>query len=97
MSKYDLQKGALQASGVSFEKSRLATELTPSLHERIGTDGFEELSTLFYNNVFDDDQPWFLSIFSSSTKAEAIENQVRVDTVVSLLQGICSFLTHRFL
>ena len=36
------------------------------------------MSTLFYNRVFNDtENDWFLSIFSSSTKSEAIENQYR--------------------
>jgi len=38
----------------------------------------KELSTLFYDRVFDDSaNDWFLSIFASSTKAEAIDNQYR--------------------
>jgi hypothetical protein len=96
MSKYELQEQALHASGVSVEKSQEAIELSPSLYARLGTAGFKELSTLFYNRVFDDDQPWFLSIFSSSTKAEAIENQVSLAAVVLVLYKKLTH-THTFL
>lgn len=78
MSKFELQDKASQASGVSVEESLEATSLQPSLFERLGEDGFEGLSTLFYNRVFEDkDASWFLNIFSSSTRTEAIDNQVR--------------------
>jgi hypothetical protein len=81
MSKFELQDKALEASGVSVEESEEAAKLQPSLFERLGEDGFEQLSTLFYNRVFQDkDATWFLNIFSSSTKIEAIENQVRSPT-----------------
>jgi hypothetical protein len=84
MSKYELQEQTLQASGVSFEESQAAISLQPSLYERIGTHGFQQLSALFYERVFEDDQaPWFLNIFSSSTKSEAIENQVGKQTFES--------------
>lgn len=76
MSKFVLQAEALQASGISVEESQKAVNLSPTIYDRLGTEGFEELSTLFYNRVFDDGDPWFQSIFSSSTKQEAIENQV---------------------
>ena len=77
MSKYELQDQAHQASGVSFDQSKEAVNLSPTLFERLGENGFEELSTLFYDRVFEDkDAAWFLNIFSSSTRAEAIENQV---------------------
>lgn len=79
MSKYELQEQAFQASGVSVEESQHAvTIIQPSLYERLGENGFKELSTLFYTRVFDDREAgWFLNIFSSSTKDEAIENQYR--------------------
>lgn len=77
MSKYELQAEALEASGISYETSQQALNLSPSIYHRLGTEGFRELSELFYNRVFDDDDPMFQSIFSSSTKQEAIENQVR--------------------
>jgi len=76
MSKYELQEQAYQASGVSVEESREFITLSPSIYERLGLEGIKELSSLFYNRIFQDHQaPWFLNIFSSSTKAEAIENQ----------------------
>lgn len=81
MSKFELQKRAYQAGGVSHEESLEATDgrMVPSMFERMGrVDGCEELSRLFYERVFDDtDTVWFLNIFSSSTKQEAIENQYR--------------------
>jgi hypothetical protein len=80
MSKFELQQRALEGSGVSFEESQVAVQLEPSLYERLGKEkGWKQLSTLFYNRVFaDTEAPHFKSIFASSTKQEAIENQVRV-------------------
>jgi truncated hemoglobin YjbI len=77
MSKQELQATAWSRSGVRHEESLKARALTPSLFERIGQeDGFRLLSSLFYDQVFaDKESAWFLNIFSSSTKAEAIENQ----------------------
>ncbi|CAB9505086.1 Bacterial-like globin [Seminavis robusta] len=77
MSKQELQERALKAGGVSYEESLQATQMVPTMFERMGqVDGCQELSRLFYNRVFDDsDAVWFLNIFSSSTKEEAIENQ----------------------
>jgi hemoglobin len=78
MSKYELQDAALKTSGVSFEESQIAFKLSPTIYERLGQDGILELTTLFYDRVFQDDQEvWFLNIFSSSTKGEAIDNQFR--------------------
>jgi truncated hemoglobin YjbI len=80
MSKQELQDRALKAGGVSYEESLKATnEMAPSMYERMGKEqGCEELSRLFYNRVFDDTEArWFLHIFSSSTKKEAIDNQYR--------------------
>ena len=82
MSKFELQKQAFEASGVNFEESQEAVQLQPSLFDRFGEDGFKELSTLFYDRVFQDKgEVWFLNIFASSSKAEAIENQVRLRTI----------------
>jgi truncated hemoglobin YjbI len=77
MSKFELQRKAKERSGVSYEESLEAINLVPSMYERIGReDGFERLSQIFYDRVFaDKDATWFLNIFSSSTKAEAVENQ----------------------
>jgi truncated hemoglobin YjbI len=78
MSKFVLQAKAFETSGVTVLESEEASKLEPSLYSRFGEDGFIELSTLFYNRVFEDnDAPWFLNIFASSSKAEAIENQYR--------------------
>ena len=80
MSKYELRARAHSLSGVSYDQSLLVTTaLSPSILERIGgIDGVKQLSTNFYNRVFaDTNEPWFLGIFASSTKAEAIDNQYR--------------------
>lgn len=79
MSKLVLQESAFKSSGVSVAESEEALHLEPTLFVLLGEKGFEELSTLFYNRVFDDKETqWFLNIFASSSKAEAIENQVRI-------------------
>lgn len=76
MSKQELQQAALDKGGVSYEESLSYQQLQPNLYERIGDEGFRKLSTSFYERVFDDtESAWFLNIFSSSTKHEAIENQ----------------------
>jgi truncated hemoglobin YjbI len=78
MSKQELQQAALETGGVSYEQALEAQQLTPSIYDRIGHNGFVELSTRFYNRVFEDrETQWFLNIFSSSAKHEAIENQYR--------------------
>ena len=81
MSKFELRERAFQAGGVTYEESLEATQLVPSLYERLGREsGMELLSRLFYDRVFGDDSEkhqWFLSIFASSTKEEAIDNQFR--------------------
>ena len=79
MSKFELQERAFNAGGVTYEESLKATQLVPSLYERLGKEsGMKTLSRLFYNRVFDDSENlWFLTIFASSTKAEAIDNQYR--------------------
>lgn len=80
MSKYDLRSKVQCLCGISYEQSLLAsTSLTPPLLERIGgPDGMKTLSTHFYDRVFADKaHPWFLGIFATSTKQEAIDNQYR--------------------
>ena len=78
MSKIELQNQAYEASGVSYKESEQVIQLQPTIYDRIGLDGIELLSTLFYNRVFNDkESPWFLSVFASSSKSEAIENQCR--------------------
>lgn len=77
MSRFELQKAAFERSGVSYEESLCATtRLQPSIYERLGEDGLRALSQSFYDRVFaDKEAAWFLSIFSSSTRTEAVENQ----------------------
>ncbi|KAL7529852.1 hypothetical protein ACHAWF_003136 [Thalassiosira exigua] len=80
MSKFELRSKAHSLSGVTYEQSLLAsTALAPSLLERIGgSEGFRTLAELFYARVFADaSNPWFLGIFASSTKSEAVDNQHR--------------------
>jgi len=81
MSKQELQNAAKLNSGVSYEESIVASQLEPPIYERIGKEeGFMKLSQLFYDRVFDDDSKrsqWFLNIFSTSTKQEAVDNQYR--------------------
>ena len=78
MSKYDLQREASELSGVSYDESQRALHLHPSLYDRLGLDGILALSRLFYDSVFSDkDNLWFINIFASSTKEEAIDNQYR--------------------
>ena len=80
MSKYELRSKAKALSGVPYDDSLLATTaLTPPLIERIGgAEGFRLLAATFYDHVLaDKETPWFLGIFASSTKAEAVDNQYR--------------------
>jgi hypothetical protein len=79
MSKFVLQAAAFKSSGVTVAESEEALQFEPSLFQLLGETGFEELSTLFYDRVFDDtEEAWFLNIFASSSKTEAIENQVGI-------------------
>jgi hemoglobin len=77
MSKFELQRLASERSGVTYEESLVATEqLSPTIYERLGEKGIRRLSESFYDRVFaDKETAWFLNIFSSSTRAEAVENQ----------------------
>lgn len=78
MSKHELQDETKRTSGISVIESEKPAALSPSIYDRIGEEGFLDLSTLFYDRVFADcDNQWFLGIFSSSTKQEAIDNQYR--------------------
>jgi hemoglobin len=78
MSKWELYKRAEELSGVSLAESNEAIALQPSIYDRIGEKGFRKLSERFYERVFaDNDASWFLNIFSSSTKTEAVDNQYR--------------------
>lgn len=78
MSKYDLQSKASELSSVAYEESQRVLNLHPSLYDRLGVEGIQHLSRLFYDSVFSDwDNQWFMNIFASSTKEEAIDNQFR--------------------
>ena len=78
MSKQSLQQAALDSGGISYDESLEASCLSPTLYDRIGENGFRSLSQSFYDKVFlDNDNQWFLNIFASSTKIEAVENQYR--------------------
>jgi truncated hemoglobin YjbI len=75
MSKFELRQAALERSGISYEESTVATELRPSIYDRLGEKGLRHLSQTFYDKVFADQDKTFRSIFSSSTREEAVENQ----------------------
>lgn len=79
MSKYELRSQTASLSGVSYEESQKWTVLSPPLLTRVGgPNGINTVSVLFYDRVFQDkENPWFLGIFASSTKSEAIDNQFR--------------------
>ena len=79
MSKYELRSQTASLSGVAYEESQKWTTLSPPLLTRIGLkNGVHTLASLFYDRVFQDkENPWFLGIFASSTKSEAIDNQFR--------------------
>ena len=75
MSKLELRQAAFESSGISYEESLVATELRPSIYDRLGETGLQNLSAKFYDKVFADKDKAFQSIFSSSTRNEAVENQ----------------------
>ena len=77
MSKHALRETSRKNSGVSYEESQLAINLSPSIYERIGKeDGFRSLSQSFYDRVFADNGAlWFVNIFANSTKEKAVEKQ----------------------
>lgn len=68
-----LQQKASEMSGVRLEEAFKIDEV--NLFERLGMDGFVQLSTNFYNRVYSEEEKWFRDIFASSTKEEAIRNQ----------------------
>ncbi|KAH7840513.1 hypothetical protein Vadar_017931 [Vaccinium darrowii] len=69
-----LQQKASEWSGV--EQSDAFAIDTTNLYEKLGgLQTFVNLSTNFYNRVYDDDEEWFRSIFANSKKEEAIQNQ----------------------
>ncbi|GLT55454.1 hypothetical protein SLA2020_285740 [Shorea laevis] len=68
-----LQEKASQWSGVDSADA-FAIDTT-NLFQKLGLQTFINLSTNFYNRVYDDEEEWFRSIFASSKKEEAIQNQ----------------------
>ncbi|CAM6121110.1 unnamed protein product [Calypogeia fissa] len=68
-----LQEQATIRSGVRQEDAFAIDEV--NLYQRLGQDAFVQLSTNFYNRVYDDENEWFKSIFANSSKEEAIQNQ----------------------
>ncbi|XP_028802320.1 two-on-two hemoglobin-3-like [Neltuma alba] len=46
-----------------------------NLFDKLGLQPFVNLSTNFYNRVYDDEEEWFRSIFANSKKEDAIQNQ----------------------
>ncbi|GFS40278.1 hemoglobin 3 [Actinidia rufa] len=68
-----LQQKASEWSGVD-PSDAFAIDDT-NLFEKLGLGTFINLSTNFYNRVYDDDEEWFRSIFANSKKEDAIQNQ----------------------
>uniref|UniRef100_A0A2P2JC83 Uncharacterized protein MANES_03G064300 n=1 Tax=Rhizophora mucronata TaxID=61149 RepID=A0A2P2JC83_RHIMU len=68
-----LQEKASEWSGVK-QADAFAIDNT-NLFQNLGLQSFVNLSTNFYNRVFDDEEEWFRSIFAGSKKEEAIQNQ----------------------
>jgi hemoglobin len=81
MSKFVLRSATEQLCGVSHDEAHylLNTQDQEKFFDRIGSEeGCRQLSQLFYDRVFaDKGNPWFLQIFASSTKSEAVDNQYR--------------------
>ncbi|EPS62012.1 hypothetical protein M569_12782, partial [Genlisea aurea] len=68
-----LQQKATEYSGVKSEDSFAIDSV--NLYEKLGHQTFVNLSTNFYNRVYDDEEEWFRSIFANSDKEAAIQNQ----------------------
>ncbi|XP_042482118.1 two-on-two hemoglobin-3 isoform X2 [Macadamia integrifolia] len=69
-----LQQKASEWSGVD-PNDAFAIDNT-NLFEKLGLQTFIDLSTNFYNRVFDDEEEeWFRLIFANSNKEDAIQNQ----------------------
>ncbi|KAF8393345.1 hypothetical protein HHK36_021588 [Tetracentron sinense] len=68
-----LQQKASEWSGVK-QSDAFAIDET-NLFEKLGLQTFINLSTDFYNRVYDDEEEWFRSIFANSKKEDAIRNQ----------------------
>ncbi|KAJ4951105.1 hypothetical protein NE237_027937 [Protea cynaroides] len=69
-----LQQKASEWSGVD-PNDAFAIDST-NLFEKLGLQTFIDLSTNFYNRVYDDEEEeWFRLIFANSKKEDAIQNQ----------------------
>ncbi|KDP34226.1 hypothetical protein JCGZ_07797 [Jatropha curcas] len=68
-----LQEKASQWSGVDTADAFAIDET--NLFQKLGLQTFINLSTNFYNRVYDDEEEWFRSIFANSKKEEAVQNQ----------------------
>ncbi|RDY05464.1 Two-on-two hemoglobin-3 [Mucuna pruriens] len=68
-----LQQKASEWSGVPTDDA-FAIDDT-NLFQKLGLQAFINLSTNFYNRVYDDEEEWFRSIFANSEKENAIQNQ----------------------
>ncbi|KAL5074182.1 hypothetical protein RYX36_013166 [Vicia faba] len=68
-----LQEKASEWSGVETGHA-FAIDDT-NLFQKLGIQTFINLSTNFYNRVYDDEEEWFRSIFAKSDKEKAIQNQ----------------------
>ncbi|KAI8559241.1 hypothetical protein RHMOL_Rhmol04G0157100 [Rhododendron molle] len=69
-----LQQKVSEWSGVE-QSDAFAIDSTNLFDKLGGLQTFVNLSTNFYNRVYDDDEEWFRSIFANSKKEEAIQNQ----------------------
>nr|XP_029145578.1 two-on-two hemoglobin-3 isoform X4 [Arachis hypogaea] len=72
-----LQEKAAEWSGV---ETTLAFAIDDNggganLFQKLGLQTFINLSTNFYDRVYNDEEEWFRSIFGKSKKEEAIQNQ----------------------
>ncbi|MED6107446.1 Two-on-two hemoglobin-3 [Stylosanthes scabra] len=70
-----LQDKAAEWSGVDTTLAFAVDEDGTNLFQKLGPQTFINLSTNFYNRVYDDEEEWFRSIFGKSKKEEAIQNQ----------------------
>ncbi|KAJ7966003.1 two-on-two hemoglobin-3 [Quillaja saponaria] len=68
-----LQQKASEWSGVAAADAFAIDDA--NLFQKSGLQTFINLSTNFYNRVYDDDEEWFRSIFANSKKEDAIQNQ----------------------
>ncbi|TKY74599.1 Two-on-two hemoglobin-3 [Spatholobus suberectus] len=68
-----LQQKASEWSGVSTADAFAIDDA--NLFNKLGLQTFVTLSTNFYNRVYDDEEEWFRSIFATSEKENAIQNQ----------------------